>query len=278
MERLPLKFRMLAVMLAAVLLLTVLASQALTSTGPERRTITVFAAASLTDAFTEIAAAFEDAHPDAAVTLHFAGSSTLAAQLIEGAPADVFASANERQMEAVIQAGRISSPAVAFAHNRLVLAVPVNNPAHIESLRDLAAPGVLLVLAAPGVPVREYTEQLLDRLAVRPGYGSAYRAAVMANLVSEEPNVRQVVARLALGEADAGIVYRSDVTADVADQIVALPIPDSLNPTATYPIAVTADSRQPALAQAFVDFVLGAEGQAVLSQWAFISAEADGGR
>ena len=240
---------------------------------PRRRTLTVFAAASLTDAFSEIAADFEAAQPGVTVSLNFAGSSTLAAQIVEGAPADVFASANQRQMQVVIDAGRVTADPQDFTGNSLVLIVPADNPAGIASLDDLANEGVLLVLAAPDVPVRVYTDTLLERLAADPAYGAAYRAAVLANLASEEVDVRAVVAKVALGEADAGIVYSSDVTPDVAASLQTLPIPAEVNPRASYPIAVVADSAQPDLAAAFVAAVLAADGQATLARWGFLPAE-----
>ncbi len=160
-----------------------------------------------------------------------------------------------------------------FAHNRLVLIVPADNPARIRSLRDLAQPGVLLVVAAPGVPVRDYTDTMLEWLAAAPGYGEAYRAAVLANIVSEEDNVRQVAVKVALGEADAGIVYRSDITPDITADVQALPIPDEYNVIAAYPIAVTGDSARPDLAQEFVETVLSGEGQVILDRWHFLPAD-----
>jgi molybdate transport system substrate-binding protein len=237
-------------------------------------TLIVFGASSLTEAFEDIAAAFEDAHPGVEVVLNFGSSSTLAAQLAEGAPADVFASANERQMDAARDAGRIAEPIRIFARNRLTLAVPADNPAHIESLIDLAKPGILLVVAAPEVPVRVYTDVMLERLAADPAYGEDYRAAVLANIVSEEDNVRQVIAKIALGEADAGIVYQSDITPDIRKSVTAIPIPDEYNTLAEYPIAVTDDTSRSELAQAFVDFVLSDAGQTALARWGFIPADA----
>ena len=240
----------------------------------QAQTLTVFAAASLTDAFSAIAADFEAAHPGVTVALNFAGSSTLAAQLAEGAPADVFASANPRQMTAAEESGRIAADvAQTFAHNHLVLGIPANNDAGIESLHDLATPGVLLVLAAPEVPVRNYTDTLLDALAANAAYGPEWREAVMANLASEEVDVRGVVTRLALDEADAGIIYSSDITPDVAAQVASLPIPDAVNPLASYPIAVVTDSPHADLAAAFVDAVLAPDGQAVLTHWGFLPGE-----
>lgn len=251
-----------------VLLLIVFPSSAMTA--QPNRTLTVFAASSLTDAFEEIATAFEAANPDVDVIFNFGGSSTLAAQIAEGAPADVFASANMRQMQVAQEAGRIASPPVPFVRNLLVLITPVDNPANIESLRDLAAPGVKVVVAAPGVPVRVYTDVMLARLASFPTYGIAYRDAVLSNIVSEEDNVRQVFLKVALGEADAAIVYQSDVTPDSADQVLTIPVPRVVNSLATYPIAIAADSPHPELAQAFVDFVLSDDGQTILTRWGFL--------
>ncbi len=240
--------------------------------GAQENTVIVFAASSLTDAFEEIAGSFEAANPGTNVIFNFASSSDLAAQLSEGAPADVFASANNSQMNVARDAERIGGSPHTFAKNRLVLVVPADNPAGIASLRDLATEGVQLVIAAPDVPVRTYTDTMLNRLAADPAYGEAYREAFMANVVSEEQNVRQVAAKVALGEADAGIVYVSDVTPDISDQVIAIPIPDTLNTIATYPIAVTNDSANPDLAQAFVDYILSDAGQDTLVNWNFISA------
>lgn len=254
----------------AVLVVTLLLSFSV-AFAQDTQTLTVFAAASLTDAFTEIEAAFESANPGVDVVFNFGGSSTLATQLAEGAPADVFASANNTQMNVAVEAERIGSEPIPFVKNRLVLIVPADNPAQIESLDDLANSGIRLVFAAPSVPVRDYTDAMLEKLAADPSYGEAYVAAVMANLASEEDNVRQVSAKVALGEADAGIVYRSDVTPDVAEDVIALPIPDALNTLATYPIAITDDAANPELAQAFVDYLLSDAGQDTLVTWGFYS-------
>lgn len=245
------------------------------STAQAPQTITVFAAASLTDAFTEIKAQFEAANPGVTVVYNFGGSSTLAAQLSEGAPADVFASANTQQMQAAQAAGRIAGEAVIFVRNRLVLVVPADNPANITTLSDLAQPGVNLVLAAPEVPVRQYTDNMLNLLAEDPAFGPGYRSAVMDNIVSEESNVRQVLLKVLLGEADAGIVYTSDVTPDAVEQVIQITIPDAVNTLAAYPIAIT-DSANAEPAQAFIDFVLSAEGQATMSKWGFIRVDAQG--
>jgi molybdate transport system substrate-binding protein len=236
----------------------------------EPQTLIVFAAASLTDAFEELATQFEAENPGVDILFNFAGSSDLAAQILEGAPADVFASANTAQMQIVQDADQIAGQPLPFAQNRLVLIVPADNPAQITTLDDLANDGVQLILAAPGVPIRTYTDTLLERLAADPAYGEAYRSAVLSNLVSEEQNVRQVTAKIALGEADAGIVYVSDVTPEINDQVIAIAIPDALNTIATYPIAITRESTHPALAQMFIDYVLSEAGQSTLADWNFI--------
>lgn len=234
------------------------------------RTLTVFAAASLTDAFTQIAADFEAQNPNVEVVLSFGGSSQLATQILEGAPADIFASANLRQMQTLVDEGLTVDAPQVFARNRLVLIVPADNPANIRYLRELANDGVKLVLAAPAVPVRDYTDAMLDEMAASRLYGAAYRDAVLANLVSEEDNVRQVAAKVALGEADAGIVYLSDVTPDIQDDVQLILIPDRLNTLAEYPIAVLTSAADAALAAAFVEYVLSDAGQAVLGSWNFV--------
>src|SRR5262245_30379560 len=236
------------------------------------KTLTVFAASSLTDAFGEIKGAFEKANPGVTVTYSFGASNTLATQLSQGAPADIFASANATQMNAAITAKRIAGKPRTFAKNRLILIVPADNPAKIATLKDLEKPGVKIVLAAKGVPVRDYTETMLSKLAKLSDYGPDYQAAFMKNVVSEEANVRQVSAKVALGEADAGFVYRSDVTPDITSKVTIIQIPDSVNTLATYPIAVTNDSANPDLAKKYIDYVLSDEGQKTLVKWNFNSA------
>lgn len=234
-------------------------------------TLTVFAAASLTDAFEEIGGAFEAANPGVNVEFQFGASSDLAAQLAEGAPADIFASANNRQMQVAKDAGRIEGKTYTFVKNRLVVIVPADNPAGIESLHDLANDGVLLVVVAEGAPIRDYTNAMVDKLVNVSGYGEDFKAAFFNNVVSEEDNVRQVTAKVTLGEADAGLVYVSDVTPDIAEDVKMINVPDAYNTLATYPIGITNDSANKELAQAFIDYVLSDAGQDTLVAWNFIS-------
>lgn len=230
--------------------------------------LTIYAATSLTDAFESLAAAFEAQQPGIELHLNFSSSSSLAAQIVAGAPADIFASANEKQMELVVADGRIDGQAArSFAHNQLVLALPADNPAGIESVRDLARDGYLLVLAAPGTPIRAYTDAMLQ--SHHDELGADFSERVLRNLASEESNVRQVVARLALGEADAGIVYQTDARGDISKQLLVIEIAAAHNQLAAYPIAPLTDSANPDLAAQFIEYVLGDAGRAILSEHGF---------
>ncbi len=235
--------------------------------------LTVFTAASLTEAFTELGKQFEMDHPGVTVVFNFAGSNQLAGQINQGAPADVFASANRAQMQVAIDGGRIVSGAQqTFVRNRLVVIYPNDNPAGLATLQDLAKSGVRVVFAATEVPVGQYSLDFLDKAVEDASLGSAFEDAVLANVVSYEENVRAVLSKVVLGEADAGIVYASDLSGDSADQVGRIDIPDALNTIATYPIAVVGDSAHSELAQAFIDLVLSPEGQDVLAKYGFIKA------
>lgn len=238
---------------------------------PASQTLTVMAAASLTESFTELGKQFESQHAGVTVQFNFAGSQQLVQQLSEGAPADVFASANAKQMTAAVDAGRVGAAAPrAFVSNRLVVILPSANPGGIASLTDLAKPGLKIVLAAKEVPVGQYSLDFLAKAAQDPAFGSNFQDAVLANVVSYEENVRSVLSKVALGEADAGIVYSSDVTVEASSQVRRIDIPDNLNVIASYPIAVINDSAHPELAQAFVDLVFSEEGQSVLQKYGFL--------
>jgi molybdate transport system substrate-binding protein len=239
--------------------------------GGEIITLNVFAAASLTDAFNEIGQNFAAAHPGVEVVFNYAGSNQLAAQIGEGAPADVFASANAAQMNVAIESGRIMTGTQrTFVRNRLVVVTPGDNPAGLTGLQDLAAPGLNLVLAAQEVPVGQYSLDFLDKAEADGSLGAGYKDAVLANVVSYEENVRAVLTKVSLGEADAGIVYTSDVGA-AAEGVTQIEIPDNLNTIASYPIAPLSDSPNLELAQQFMDYVLAPEGQQVLVKYGFIA-------
>jgi len=237
-------------------------------------TLTVFAAASLTEAFTEIGQQFEADHPGVKMVFNFAGSQALSAQLAEGAPADVFGSANIKEMTNAIAAGRVADGSQkTFAHNKLVVIYPTDNPAGLAKLQDLAKPGLKLVLAAAEVPVGKYSLEFLDKASQDAAFGTTFRDDVLKNVVSYEDNVKSVLTKVVLGEADAGIVYLTDISLDNADKVGRLDIPDALNAVATYPIAVVSDAQQPELAKAFVDLVLSAQGQAIMAKYGFLPAD-----
>ena len=247
---------------------------ALTAHAQNASTLTIFAASSLTDAFEQLSAGFLESNTEADIVLNFASSTKLAAQLLAGAQADIFASANEAQLDKVVEDGRIHADQVKhFAMNQLVLTLPADNPGDIESLEDLATKPVLLVLAVTGTPIREYTDAMIQ--SHNEDFGDDFAERVMQNLVSEESNVRLVVARVALGEADAGIVYQTDVIGAVSDKLMTIAIDPRHNQLASYPIATLADSRQTEIADRFIEYVLSHEGQAILRDYGFCSPTED---
>jgi molybdate transport system substrate-binding protein len=229
----------------------------------ETRELVVSAAASLTDAFTDLGAVYEEANPRVTVTFNFGPSDALATQINEGAPVDVFASASPAWMDAVQDEGPGVSGRTDFARNELTIIVPADNPAGIESLDDLTEDGVKLVIAAEGVPAGDYAREIFTNAGIAD--------EAMANVVSNAEDVRAVVTAVASGEADAGVVYVTDVTADVADDVSPVEIPDDVNVIATYPIAVVAGTEEADLAQGFVDLVLG-DGQQTLAGYGFLPA------
>jgi molybdate transport system substrate-binding protein len=225
-------------------------------TGEVADRLIVFAAASLTDAFDELGAAFVAANPDVAMVFNHAGSQTLASQITEGAPADVFASADTTQMDVVADADDLAGDAQVFTANRLAIAVEPGNPLGIGGLADLADPELVLVLPAEEVPAGQYARAALDA------------AGVDVTPASLEQDVRAALSKVELGEADASMVYASDVVAS-GGRADGVPIPAEENVPATYPIAVLADAPNPAAAEAFVAFVLSEEGQDILAAHGF---------
>ncbi|HET6846288.1 MAG TPA: molybdate ABC transporter substrate-binding protein [Anaerolineales bacterium] len=231
-----------------------------------RATLVVFAASSLTDAFTEIGTAFEQEHPGVDVALSFGGSQMLRTQIEAGAPADVFAAANSSEVEKLVDKGMVEADAVRpFLSNRLIVILPAQNPARVQNLQDLAAPGIKVVLAAQEVPVGNYARQSLMKMGT--AFGVNFPGDVLKRVVSNEDNARQVVAKIQLGEADAGIVYVSDAIS--AQELRTIEIPQDLNVIATYPIAPLTRSGHPAEAASFVEYVLSPRGQAILKAWGF---------
>jgi molybdate transport system substrate-binding protein len=230
--------------------------------------LTVFAAASLREAFEAAAPAFTK-QTGIKVTYAFGGSDMLVTQLKQGAPADVFASANEAQMKAASDAGLLAEPAHTFAHNHLVLIVPKENPAKIVTLADLATPGVKVVLAAASVPVGAYARKAFRKLSGAPGYPADFGAVVERNVVSDEIDVKAVATKIALGEGDAGVVYATDVTPNVTAKVRTIPFPSGAAPEAIYPIAPLKAAANAAGARAFVAFVLSPAGQAYLRARSF---------
>jgi molybdate transport system substrate-binding protein len=230
-------------------------------------TLTVLAASSLTDAFGALAEDFEEQNPGVEVRQSFESSSTLLTQIQQGAPADVFASAAEEEMDAAVDDGLVAGEPEVFVKNREVIMVPRDNPANIRGMRDLAEPGIKLVLAEEGVPAADYAVEILAR--ADDEYGGGFKREVLSNVVSREADVRASVSRVALGDADATFGYASDYTPDIRDRVREIPIPEDLNIIATYPIAPLKDARNPGLAREWVDLVVSEEGQRVLEEWGF---------
>src|ERR1700736_726796 len=225
--------------------------------------LTVFAAASLREAFEAAGPAFTK-QTGIKVTYEFGGSDMLVTQLKQGAPADVFASANEAQMKVASDAGLLAAPARTFVRNHLVLIVPKDDAARIATLADLAKPGVKVVLAAAAVPVGKYARTAFRKLNGAQGYPADFGGLVERNVVSNELDVKAVATKIALGEGDAGVVYATDVTPSVAAKVGTIPFPPGTAPPAIYPIAPLKGAANAAGARAFVAFILSPAGQAYL--------------
>ena len=232
-------------------------------------TLTVFAAASLAEPFRAVAGAFEVDHPSVEVTFNFAGSQALRTQLEHGARADVFASADWEQMAAVRQADLLGNAPEYFATNRLAVITPAASDA-VQSLDDLARPGVSIALASAGVPAGAYARATLDLLAASGDYPETYAASVLANVVTTETNVRAVAQKVALGEVDAGVVYETDgKAAQYRSTFRVIEIPLQFNPAAEYPIGALTEATNPQGALDFIAFVQGDGGQAILREYGF---------
>jgi molybdate transport system substrate-binding protein len=234
---------------------------------PQGGTLTVLAASSLIDAFGELANRFEEQNPGVEVRQSFESSSTLLAQIQQGAPADVFASAAEEEMDTAVKDGLVEGEPEIFVKNREVVMVPKGNPANIRRFRDVAKPGLKLVLAGKDVPAADYALQILGK--ANKEYGADFEKDVLSNVVSRESDVRASVNRVVVGDADATFGYASDYTPDIRDRVKVVPIPPDLNIVATYPIATLDDAKTPELARKWVELVTSEEGQRVLRKWNF---------
>ncbi|MFD9358023.1 molybdate ABC transporter substrate-binding protein [Streptomyces sp. NPDC060031] len=232
------------------------APSAAASAAPKAANLTVLAASSLTDVFKTVGAAYEKAHPGTKVTFSFAGSQELAAQVKQGAPADALVTADTKTMDGL---KADTNDASVIARNRLVIATGKGNPFKIDELKDLADSKIKVVLAAPEVPVGRYSKQILDaqKVEVKP--------------VSQEPNVRAVLSKVELGEADAGLVYETD-SAKSGDKVVNVEIPDAQNAVASYPAATLKASKNAEAAAAFVAWLSTAEAQKILQDAGFQKA------
>ncbi|MHB8163445.1 MAG: molybdate ABC transporter substrate-binding protein [Methanoregula sp.] len=259
---------------AGITILVLLLAAGCTSSGTapaaEKNELTVFTAASLTGAMTDIAKAYEALHPDTKIVLNFDGSQALRTQIEQGAHADLFLSANTKHMTALQAKGLIVNESVqTFAKNKLALIVPRENRANITGLSDLAHPGIRLVMGTKEVPFGDYTRQALEKMANDSAYGPAYRDAVMKNVVSEDPVITALVAHLRVGEADAGIAYASDVSEGDRALVTTITIPDQYNVIASYPLGIVQDSAVQDRAAAFVQFIESPEGNAILTRYGF---------
>jgi molybdate transport system substrate-binding protein len=230
-------------------------------------TLTILAASSLTDAFGELGNTFEEQNQGVEVKQTFGASSDLLAQIQQGAPADVFASAAEEEMNTAVKDGLVPRKPEVFVKNREVIMVPKDNPANINSLDDMAKPDTKLVLAAKDVPAADYAIEILGK--ANKEYGPDFEQDVLSNVVSREVDVRASVNRVVVGDADATFGYASDYTPDIRDKVKVIKIPPEQNIIATYPIAALKDAKAPELAKKWVDLVTSEEGEKVLEKWNF---------
>ncbi|MFM8382583.1 MAG: molybdate ABC transporter substrate-binding protein [Actinomycetota bacterium] len=228
------------------------------SSSAASETLTVFAASSLRDAFTAIGDAFTAANPNLTITFNFAGSSELVTQISNGAPADIVATADTSTMSRLTTSDSIRTDPVVFTTNRAMIIVGAGNPKNITEVSDLADPDLVVVACAPDVPCGTYARAVLDN------------AGVAVTFRSLEENVKSVVSKVMLGEADAGIVYVTDVLG-AGNDVEGVEISADINVLAEYPVAVTADADDSAVARAFIDFLLSAEGRSILESFGFVS-------
>ena len=259
--------------LLALIAVLVLASSA--GLAKEPKELTVFTAASLTGAFGEIGQIYEN-ETNIRVVFNFDGSQALRTQIENGAYADLFASANKKQMNALKNDGLMNnSSVVIFTRNKLSLIVPKDNPANISSLSDLAKPDLKIVMGTKDVPVGDYALQIISNLGNNSSYGPEYKTKVLANVISQETSVNYVVTKVALGEADVGFAYVSDITESLASKVDKIDIPAEYNIIAEYPMGILLESKYPAESIEFMNLVMSDEGKTVLEKYGFSPVESE---
>jgi len=234
--------------------------------------LSIFAASSLTEALQDVAQAYQTRYPSDHIVLHFAGSQSLATQIEQGAPADLFISANTTAMTRLQQKGLVEKPRP-LLHNRLILAAQPELKKRLSSIKDLSQENLLLVIGNPQVPVGRYTLQLFANLSTDPAYGAELISKIEKNIVSEENMVKTIVAKLLLGEVDAGIVYQSDLHSATAKKLLAIPLPAEHNPMATYPVAKTVERR--ADCDKLFAFLFSPEAQQLFKARGFLNGAAE---
>ena len=239
------------------------------ASSPVGGSLTIYAASSLTAAFTEMKTAYQTANPGITLTLSFGASSTLETQIEQGAPADVFASADTSDPQKLVDKGLAAGSIMKFAGNLLTVIVPPANPAGVQTPADLAKSGLKYVAAGDTVPITKYANMLLANLAKQPGYPSGFVATVTAHIVSKEDNVAAVVSKIELGEGDAAIVYVTDANT-AGGKVTTISVPTTANVPATYGAVAVKASANADAAAAFIIWLAGPDGQAILARYGFL--------
>ncbi len=256
--------------LISIALLAALLLDASAGLAEEQRELTVFCGAGLTGALNEIGEIYEN-HSNMSVRFNFDGVPALRAQIEQGAYADVLVSANLKHMNALKSEGFIENKTVEiFVRNKVAIIVPNGNPANITGLKDLAVPGVKILMGTKELPAGDYALQVLEKLAADPEYGPVFKESVLANVVSQETTVNRVVSKVALGEADAGFAFISDVSPQMVGKVTKILIPDKYNVIGDFPVGALSQSKYAKEAQAFIDLIMSNEGQAILDKYGFI--------
>ncbi len=257
---------------AALLMAVVLTTTNAGLCEPSTKEISVFCAAGLTGAFSELGQIYENGS-NVSVVFNFDGAQVLRAQIENGAYADVFVSGSNKHMEELTAEGFMDNDSVStFARNWQAIIVPKNNPANILNLSDLARPGIKIVMGTKDLPITDITRQILDKISRDPAYGPQYKESVLANKISEETNINFIVSKVALGEADAAFAHKSEISSKYAEKVILIDIPERYNVKSDYTIGVVDRSRFPDLARGFIELVKSSQGRAVLERYGFETA------